>query len=152
MTWKWPSWFRWTVRVLALIAITLGVLTLFMAAPVNSAGNTGIWFIAELEGFRGGPEDAYDRLCSSEQDRIGREHFFATGSAEYSVLANAGAVGATAEYPDDAQTLSSDIQEAWTEHEITTPDGEETWRLYLERGREWWEIKSNWTICGLEQR
>lgn len=152
MSWERPSWFRWTVRILAFIVITLGALILFMAAPVNSAGNTGIWFIAELEGFRGGPEEAYERLCTSEQDRIGGEQFFASGGAEYAVLANAGAVGATAQYPDDTETLSSDIQQAWKEYEITTADGEATWRLYLIRERDWWEIKGEWKICGIEQR
>ena len=152
MSWEWPSWFLWTVRILAFIVITLGALILFMAAPVNSAGNTGIWFIAELEGFRGGPDEAYERLCSSEQDRVGQEHFFATGGAEYSVLANAGAVGATAQYPDDTETLSSDIQQTWKEYEIATTDGEATWRLYLIRERNWWEIKGEWKICGIEQR
>ena len=152
MTGAWPSWFRWTIRALALIVITVGVLILWMAAPVNSAGNTGIWFISELQGFREGPEAAYDRLCISEQERIGRERFFASGGAEYSVLANSGAAGARAQYPDDTQTLSSNIQQTWKEYEITTSDGEQTWRLYLERERDWWEFEGAWTICGIEQR
>ena len=151
-TWEWPTWFRWTLRILALLVIVLGALILFIASPVNSAGNTGIWFIAEVEGFRGGPEEAYDRLCSSEKDRVGMEQFLETEGAEYSVLANAGAVGAAAQYPDDAETLNADIRQAWNEYEISTVNGQETWRLQLVRERDWWEIKGDWKICGLEQR
>lgn len=32
------------------------------------------------------------------------------------------------------------------------PSGPETWRIYLKREREWWEIKGKWAICGIEQR
>lgn len=150
--WEWPTWFRWTVRILALIVIAVGALILYMEAPVKSAGNTGIWFIAQLEGFRGGDEPDFQQLCSTEQERIGRDQFIETGGAEYSVLANVGAVGAAAQYPDDAETLSSDIQQAWEEYEITTTDGEQTWRIYLNREREWWQIKGDWKICGIERR
>ena len=138
--------------MLALIVIAVGALILYIAAPVNSAGNTGIWFIAEIEGFRGGPEEAYDRLCSSEQERIERERFLETGGADYTVLANAGAVGAAAQYPDDSETLNADIRQAWKEYEITTSEGGQTWRLHLTRERDWWEFKGDWKICGIERR
>lgn len=140
------------MRIAAVVVIAIGALILYMAAPVNSAGNSGIWFIAEIEGFRGGPQEAYDRLCSREQDRIGRERFLETGGAEYAVLADAGAVGAAAQYSDDAETLEADVEQAWVEYEITTVDGQQTWRLQLLRERDWWEFKGDWKVCGIEQR
>lgn len=149
---EWPTWFRWTIRILALVIIAIGGTILYMAAPINSAGNTGIEFIAQVEGFRGGQEEAYDRLCSTEQDRIGRDQFLESGGAEYAVFAHAGAVGAAAKYPDDTETLSGEVQQAWVEYEITTTGGDQTWRLNLARERDWWEFKGDWKICGLEQR
>lgn len=149
---EWPTWFRWTIRILALVIIAIGGAILYMAAPVNSAGNTGIEFIISLGDDPDDMKQAFEELCSTEQDRIGMEQFLETGGAEYSVLADAGAVGAAAQYPDDTETLSADVQQAWVEYEITTTDGEQTWRLNLARERDWWEFKGDWKICGLEQR
>lgn len=151
-TWEWPPWLRWTVRIAALIVIALGAVILYIAAPVNSAGNAGIEFIIDLGDDPDDLNRAFDRLCVSEQDRIGIERFLETDGAEYTVLADAGAVGAAAQYSDDAETLNAGVRQAWKEYEISTVNGQETWRLQLVRERDWWEINSDWKICGIAQR
>ena len=151
-TWEWPTWLRWTVRTAALVVIAVGAFILYIAAPVKSAGNAGIEFVIGLGDDPDDLNQAFDRLCESEQGRIGMDQFLETDGAEYTVLADAGAVGAAAQYPDDAETLNADVQQAWKEYEITTVEGQETWRLQLVRERDWWEIKGDWKICGIEQR
>lgn len=152
MTWEWPIWFRWTVRIAALIVIALGALIIYIAAPVNSAGNAGIEFIISLGDDPDDMKQAFQELCSAEQQRIGMDQFLGTGGAEYSALADAGAVGAAAQYPDDAATLDSDIQQAWKEYQITAANGRETLRLQLVREPEWWGFKGVWKICGIERQ
>jgi hypothetical protein len=150
-SWEWPTWFRWTVRVAAVLVVLFGTLILYGHSPVDSAGNAGIWFISELGGFRGGPEEAYNRLCASEQDRIGAEQFLETGGAEYAVLARAGAVGSATQYPD-VHPLDKSIREWWKEYEITVGGRIETWRLYLVREDTWWPFDTEWKVCGIERR
>lgn len=148
----WPAWSRWLVRILALTVIAVGAFILYWAAPADTAGNAGIRFILELQGFQGGPEEAYDDLCSSEQSRIGRAVFLESEGAEYAPLATEGAVGAAAEYPDDTDTLGSDIQAAWVEYESSAAEGGLTWRLNLVRQRSWWQFRGSWKVCGIEVR
>lgn len=146
---EWPASFRWLVRILALLVIAVGAFILYWAAPTDTAGNAGIHFVLDLQGD---PEEAYDDLCSSEQSRIGLADFLETEGAEYAPLAAEGAVGAAAEYPDDTDTLGSDIQAAWVEYESSTAEGGQTWRLNLVRQRSWWQFTGSWKVCGIEVR
>ena len=150
-SWEWPTWFRWLVRGIAVMVIVYFGFAFTTMLPVDTAENAGIWFISELGGFRGGPEEAYKRLCASEQDRIGKEQFLETGGAEYSVLARAGAVGAATQYPD-VHPLDRDIKEWWKEYEITVGGRVETWRLYVVREDTWWPFDTEWKVCGIERR
>ncbi len=151
MSWEWPPWFRWLVRGVAVVVILYFGLAFTTMLPVNSAGNAGIRFITELEGFRGGPEKGYDRLCSSEKARIGRDQFLESDGAEYSVLAGAGAVGSATQHPD-VHPLDKDIKQWWKEYEITVAGRVETWRLFLVREHSWWQFKGDWKVCGIELR
>ena len=63
-----PGCLGWTVRILAMILILIGGLFLWRTQPVETAGNTGIWFLLDLGTHpQADPEEAYDRLCTAEK-------------------------------------------------------------------------------------
>lgn len=147
-----PGCLGWTVRALAVILILIGGVFLWSIRPVETAGNTGIWFLLDLGTHaQADPEEAYDRLCAAEKARLDRAQFTASDFGEYSALAARGAVGAETQYPE-LDTLNRDIQAAWVEHEVQDGDIIETWRLNLVRERKWWDWRGDWKICGIEFR
>lgn len=135
-----------------MILILIGGLFLWSIQPVETAGNTGIWFLLDLGTHsQADPEDAYDRLCLAEKARLDQTQFLEREFGEYSALAARGAVGAAKQYPE-LETLSRDIQAAWVEYEVQDGDTIETWRLNLVRERKWWDSRGDWKICGIEFR
>lgn len=94
---------------------------------------------------------AYELLCQSEKNRLSATEFVQTGGGDYSVLGNAGARGAGAQYPDE-ETLEHPIEEAWIDYDIQGDEDRELWRLHLTRERAWWQTTGDWTVCGIEAR
>lgn len=144
----------WIFRIVAVVLILYGLLILAWAQPVRTPGNTQIWFAGELSSSASRDLDAaYERLCQTEKERISFESFYKSGGAEYSVLSQGTVSGGGLEYPQDHE-LPDGVEEVWTELIVDRSfqgGAVEVWRLHQTRERDWWELKGDWKICGIEQ-
>jgi hypothetical protein len=141
----------WAVRIVALVLILVGGFFLIWTMPVQSPGNTQIWFAGEIHRDL---DRAYERLCQSEQERISLQSFNDSGGNEYAVLGVGSVQGGDQQYGSFSET-PDDVEQVWSELVVdkTFQGGTvEVWRLHLTRGREWWPPTRVWKICGIEQR
>ncbi|HJQ75705.1 MAG TPA: hypothetical protein VJ948_00410 [Acidimicrobiia bacterium] len=149
---EWPGWFRWAIRLIAVIVIVAGAWILWSERQVNTAGNAVAWFIGDLEPTAGASaEGAYDRLCEAEQERIAKHEFLRTGGSDYDFLGEFGVSALDSQYPDH-ETLRSDITAVWWDLEIERERDREIVRINMVRERDWWEFQGDWKICGVEFR
>lgn len=142
---------RWAVRVVALALILVGGFFLIWTIPVQSPGNTQIWFAGDIDGDL---DRAYARLCPSEKEQISLNSFKESGGDEYAVLGVGTVRGGDQEYGSFSETPGN-VEQVWSELIVdkTFQGGTvEVWRLHLIRGREWWPPMRVWRICGIEQR
>lgn len=146
---------RWRVRpwlavLSGMVAVLFG-LFVYWTGPVNTTGNTAIWFTNDVRS--GVFEDAYERLCRAERDRMSLEEFMAEDGGDYAVFRDPvrGIRGADEQYPN-AQTLDRAIDRAWSEVDVFRDGTVETWRLLMVREGEWLLSAGLWKVCGIDLR